>query len=96
MLSALMADDDGPATTAPVCSLAEQKRYICRYADALPRDDKRELGRLTHAHGCEDKLRPCADGTVINLDNVPEACIAAMYNLLAHKRNVNARGLPAF
>lgn len=87
MLSALITDTPKGDSMRPTCSLEEQKRYLKKYADTVSVDDRRELARLLAHAGYRAVLKPCSEGTIINLDTLNAPEIELLYMRLDHMRN---------
>ncbi len=85
MLTALTneAVPDVVFTTVPI---PEQISYLMRWIDTLSIDDKKAIGNVLTTNGLHDKLLPCAQGTVINLDKLSAEVLTQMYSLMVHKR----------
>lgn len=83
MLSALMCDDDHVAEI----SIDDQKKYLLRNAELLNTEEKKILGGILVEHNKRSALNYCNEGTIINLDMLPEHVIRHMYNFIMHKIN---------
>lgn len=65
--------------------LEEQKRYLNRYIDSLSAEDKKAIGNIVVMNNKKSALNWCSEGTVINLDSLPQHVVEQMYNLMYYK-----------
>lgn len=68
------------ASGRPGISLNAQKLFLMNNIDRLSLEHRRSIGGAVP----HDKLRECAEGTVINLDTLPGQTVTAMYNLMVY------------
>jgi len=66
--------------------LNEMKYYLNRFINSVPLEDRRAVGMLMIMNNKKHLLRPCAEGTVVNLDAVEPDIVRQMYDLLKFKR----------
>ncbi len=66
----------------------EQKRYLIKNINSLPKHDKQAIGRIVTMNNQKQLLQDCSEGTVVNLDLLSNSAIEQMYNLMVHKVNV--------
>ena len=85
MLSALITADGAPPMQ-PMCSLEDQKRYLKKYTDTVSVDDRRELARTLARADSRAAMKPCSEGTVINLDALGPTEIGLLYSQLERAR----------
>jgi hypothetical protein len=85
MLSALI---QGPAqdVVRETVSTDEQKRCLKRWIDVLSVADRKAICNILVMNNRKEALKPCSEGTVINLDNLPASIIEQMYNLAQYRR----------
>ncbi len=86
MLMAIMLDSDQPAEVKPKVSIDEQTAYLMRYIDTVGVADRLSIGNILVINNKRNNLCTCAEGTVINLDSLPENVINQMYDLLLYKK----------
>lgn len=68
-------------------SIPEQKKYLKRYVDSLDVNDRRAIGDILIMNDLKSALNWCSEGTVINMDILPDNVIEQMYNLALYKVN---------
>lgn len=71
---------------APVMLLEDQISFLQRNVDTISIEDRKSLGDILVSNGKKSELRPCSEGTVINLNALPPDIINQMYNLMVYKR----------
>lgn len=87
ILSALILEQDTTQDSQKESiSIDDQKRYLTRWIDSVSIEDRKSIGNLLVMNNKRDALRPCSEGTVINLDTLPVDIIRQMYNLMLYKR----------
>ena len=89
MLSALVSEtaESSYSQTPTVCA-DDQKRYLKRQVDFLSIADRQSLGDIIVMNNKRELLRPCSEGTVINIDILPPDILNQMYNLAHYKREM--------
>lgn len=65
---------------------AEMCRYIMKYANLLPYENKIALGSIFKSNQCEDALRVCYEGTAIRLDTLADHVIKQLYDTIVYMR----------
>ena len=89
MLSALVSENtESSYSQTPTVGADEQKRYLKRQVDFLSVADRQSLGDIIVMNNKRDLLRPCSEGTVINIDILPPDILNQMYNLAHYKREM--------
>ena len=84
MLAALT--NGNPDVSVAKISTDEQKQYLIRWVNTLPLEDRRAVGNVLAVNDLRSSLRPCAEGTIINLDALPAGIIEQMYDVVATRR----------
>ena len=64
---------------------AERKRFLKKNIDSMSMDSKYEIGRVLVQRGRASALNVCGEGTVINLDSLPDDVIEQMHELMVFK-----------
>lgn len=86
MLEAITSDYstvNAPIGTIP---LIEQKKFLMKYINSVDENDRRVICNILIMSGKKQLLQTCAEGTLIDLDNIhPTYIIGQMYELLKHK-----------
>jgi len=59
--------------------LIEQKKYLKKNVDLLSPDNKLALGKILVDNHQRKLIKECSEGTIINMDILPEKVITAMY-----------------
>ena len=86
MLSALTLEpDNGNDTSKEIVPVEEQKRYLKRHIDNLSIADRKSVGNILVINNKRSALNFCSEGTVINLDALPEHVVTQMYSLMVYK-----------
>ncbi len=62
--------------------LEDQKKYIKRNINMLPIADRREVGNTIIRNNMASTLAWCSEGTVVNMDKLPDHVISQMYELI--------------
>jgi hypothetical protein len=55
-----------------------------RWAGTVSLESRRSLANILVMNDLQAALRPCSEGSVVNLDTLPAAIIEQMYNLLVY------------
>lgn len=88
MLSALTFEPENVVETQKdMVPIEEQKRYLKRYVDSLSIADRKTIGNILVMNNKRSALNWCSEGTVINLDVLPNHVVEQMYTLIAYKMN---------
>jgi len=89
ILSALLLPDDNEAVPPqkPKVSLAEQKQYMMKNMRSLTIEDKLVLGNIVVMNNHKNSLNWCSEGTVLNLDKLPNHVVDQMYEFISYKLN---------
>jgi chaperone required for assembly of F1-ATPase len=84
--------DGADADPSAAMTREEHARYIKKYVNTITTADRREIGGiLLQFHG-PGVVTPCAEGVVVNLDQVSAAAMLAVYKLVEDKVST----LPSF
>lgn len=86
MLSALMFNNDTTITKAAPVSVAQQIHYMLSNVDSLRIEDRKYIGTILIMNDKLAALRPCSEGTMINLNNLHPEIIQQMYNFVVYRR----------
>lgn len=87
MLSAMTMEEEQTYEPAQTVPADEQKRYLKRYIDSVSTEDRKAIGNILVINNQRAALNYCNEGTVINLDTLPEFVVSQMYDLLVYKMN---------
>lgn len=84
MLAAMLFEpvEDVIITTA---THEEQVTFLKKYINTVTVEDRRDIGRLLIMNNRAEFLIECPEGTVINLDAVPQYIVLQMYDMLKSK-----------
>lgn len=85
MLSAIVDEDNRPTGDGP--SLIEMKAFIVSRINDLSLSDKKEVGAILVMNGRQNDIKSCAQGSLVDLDRLPERLIEQMYELINYKLN---------
>jgi|TARA_R110002153_G_scaffold273997_6_gene446483 hypothetical protein len=70
----------------------QQKEYIKRYINAIPIIERAHVARVIVFNKKEDMMKECKEGTVINLEILPDFIMRQMYDLLKYKIDMIEQG----
>jgi hypothetical protein len=84
MLDALFKDKEESETIDTV-PLSEKKKYLRANVDSLSEPERKEIGCVLVSNGLKNSIRPCSEGSIINLDALPEIIVSQMYELMRFK-----------
>lgn len=85
MLDALTLDAEDIADNQVDVPVSEQRRFLKTNINILDVEGRKSIGDIIVMNNLKSKLKYCSDGTIINLDTLPEHVIEQMYILLEYK-----------
>jgi hypothetical protein len=71
--------------TTSVIPIHEQKRYIIDKINVLPVVDKKDVAEAIILADYKHVLKECSEGLIVNLDNLSEAVINQIFELIKYK-----------
>lgn len=83
MLNAVVGGDS--AEPDEQLSLAEMKEFAVEKINDLAPDDRREVGAILVMNGRGGDIKYCAQGSMIDLDRLPERIVRQMYSMIRYK-----------
>lgn len=84
MLDALMKNRLDPAVISEV-PIAEKKKFLIDNIRALTIPERKEIGDVLITNGRRNAIRECSEGSVINLDALPDHVVSQMYDTMIFK-----------
>jgi hypothetical protein len=85
ILAALSEDYTEDEPNEVSISIDEQKQYLMRFISYATVADKKAIGNILVMNDRRNSLQWCSEGTIINLDALPNIIITQMYELLRYK-----------
>ena len=85
MLEAFLAENTTPLQ--PRQSIQAQREFLVRALGKLSPEDSLSLCRLIAVNGWRKLLLQCAEGVILNVDNLPDEIVERSYNLIMYKLN---------
>jgi hypothetical protein len=85
ILTAIAADECEEQAPEEVVSILKQKQYIRRYINSIPKDERVHVANVLVFNNKKELIKGCKEGSVINMNMVPDYIITQMYNLLKYK-----------
>lgn len=88
MLEALITDTQEPEYPKSSLPIADQKVFLRKKVDSLgSTQDIKDIGEILVMNNKRAMIMPCSEGSIINLDMVPDNIITQMYELMMYKLN---------
>jgi len=74
-----------PEKRVDTIPIGEKIKFLIKNIDSVSIDDKRPIGNILIMRNMGQHLKECAEGTIINLNNLDDEVISDMYSLLEYK-----------
>lgn len=87
MLMALMGHEQKLQQEEEV-SLDDMKRYLCANINRVNGDARKRVGRVVGQSSWSSEIKPTAQGSIMDLGNLPESIIKQMYSTLKYEMSV--------
>lgn len=86
MLAAIVYESEEPSDVLiENITIEEQMRYLKRYIDTVPVNDRYDIGRLLLLNNKATFIVSCNEGVVIDMDKIPNYIVNQMYVMLKTK-----------